>query len=161
MAREGIITVKNARIIFRNFQGKAQKYNPEGRRNFCLVLEDPELIEDLRADGWNVKETNPRSEDQAPTTYIQVAVNYSNIPPKIHLISSKGETILDEEEVGMLDWAEIEHIDLTINPSHWTDEQGRDRVKAYLRSMFVTIWEDELEQLYSTKQGDEEPLPFE
>lgn len=158
MAREGVITVKNARIIFRNFQGKAQKYNPEGRRNFCLVLEDPQLIEDLKADGWNVKETNPRNEDQLPTIYIQVAVNYNNIPPKIHLISSKGETILTEEEVGMLDWAEIQNVDLTINPSHWKDDQGRDRVKAYLRTMYVTIWEDELEQLYSHR--DEEPIPF-
>ena len=79
---------------------------------------------------------------------MQVAVSYKNRPPKVVLISSKGQTLLDEDKINMLDWAEIENVDLTINPSRW-DVNGRKGIKAYLRSIYVTIVEDELDQKYS------------
>ncbi|NMC58666.1 MAG: hypothetical protein GYA51_04660, partial [Candidatus Methanofastidiosa archaeon] len=40
------IIVENARIAFRNFSGKEGKYNPAGRRNFCVFL-DPKTAEEL------------------------------------------------------------------------------------------------------------------
>ena len=148
MARDGFSTIKNARIFSRNFSGKEGKYNPEGRRNFCVHIEDIHDAEAMAKDGWNVRWLEPRDAEGERQPFIQVAVSFKNIPPKVVLVSKKGQTKLDEEEVGMLDWAEIEKIDLTINPSHW-NVSGNSGIKAYLRSAYVTIYEDELDELYS------------
>lgn len=141
------IVFENARIAFRNFSGKKGQYNPEGARNFVLLLDDPAVVADLRKDGWNVKELKPRDDQDEPQPYIQVAVNYSGRPPKITLVTSKGKTPLDEDSVSMLDWAEIKNIDLIVNPYEW-EVRGETGIKAYLKSMFVVIEEDELDMKY-------------
>ena len=88
------IVIENARIGFRNFSGKEGKYNPSGRRNFCVFL-DPKIAEDLVADGWNVRYLEPRDPDDEKQAYLQVAVNFSNVPPKIIVITSKNKTTLE------------------------------------------------------------------
>ena len=50
MAR-GFLTIKNAKIFARNFSGKEGKYNPEGRRNFCVHIDDIKAAEDMQRDG--------------------------------------------------------------------------------------------------------------
>lgn len=145
------ITIENARIGFRNFSGKEGKYNPEGKRNFCVFL-DRELAETLEEDGWNVRWLQPKNQDDDEQGYLQVAVSFDNIPPKILIISSKGKTLLDAESVGILDWAEISEVDLIIRPYNWVlQEKTKNEkrgVKAYVKSMYVTIVEDEFEKKY-------------
>lgn len=145
------ITIENARIAFRNFAGEAGQYNAAGRRNFCVFLEK-ELADTLTADGWNVRWLEPRDEGDDPQAYIQVAVQFGKIPPKIVLISSRGKTLLDEESIKLLDIAEIAEIDLIIRPYNWVLHEGTKKeisgVKAYLKSMYVTLAEDELEKKY-------------
>lgn len=142
------LTISNAKLFSKNFSGAEGKYNPEGRRNFCVFIDDLKTAEDMRADGWNIRFLEPRDENEERRAFMQVAVSYKNRPPKVVLISSKGQTLLDEDKINMLDWAEIENVDLTINPSRW-DVNGRKGIKAYLRSIYVTIVEDELDQKYS------------
>lgn len=145
------IVIENARIGFRNFSGKEGKYNPAGRRNFCVFLE-AELGQRLEEDGWNVRWLEPKDDGEEKQAYLQVAVSYDNIPPKLLIISSKGKTVLDEESVGILDWAEIKEVDLIIRPYNWTLHAGtrneKNGVKAYVKSMYVTIAEDEFESKY-------------
>ena len=148
MARDGFLTIKNAKLFSRNFSGKEGKYNPAGRRNFCVFIDDIRAAEDMQNDGWNIRWLEPRDESEARRAFLQVAVSYKNRPPKIVLVSSRGQTQLSEDEINMLDWAEIENVDITINPSHW-DVNGKTGIKAYLRSIYVTIYEDELDELYS------------
>lgn len=139
------IRIENAKITFRNFSGRPEKYNKEGKRNFCVVL-DREMGEILERDGWNVKWFKIREEGDEPEAYLQVAVNYdSSRPPKIFLKTSNGSTLLDEISISLLDTAEIENLDMIINPSRWKDDDDIWRIKAYLRSMEVVIYEDEIE----------------
>ena len=140
------IVIENARIGFRNFSGKEGKFNPAGRRNFCVFLES-DLARTLEGDGWNVRWLQPRDEEEEDQAYLQVAVSYDNIPPKIILVSSKGKNQLDEESVNILDWAEIENVDIIIRPYNW-DVNGKSGVKAYVKSMYVTLVEDEFEAKY-------------
>ena len=140
------IVIEGARIGFRNFSGKEGKFNPAGRKNFCVFI-DQELGRVLEGDGWNVRWLEPRDEGDDKQGYLQVAVSYDNIPPKIVLVSSKGKTILDETSVSLLDWAEIQDVDIIIRPYNW-DVNGKMGVKAYVKSMYVTIVEDEFEDKY-------------
>ena len=140
------IVIENARIGFRNFSGKEGKFNPAGRRNFCVFLET-ELARTLESDGWNIRWLQPRDESEDEQAYLQVAVSYDNIPPKIILVTSNGKSQLDEDSVNILDWAEIENVDLIIRPYNW-DVNGKSGVKAYVKSMYVTLVEDEFENKY-------------
>lgn len=140
------IIIENARIGFRNFSGNAGKFNPEGRRNFCVFLEY-DLGKVLEQDGWNVRWLQPRDEDDDPTPYLQVAVSYDNIPPKIVLVTGNGKTLLDVARVSILDWAEIANVDIVIRPYNWK-VSGKQGVKAYVKSMYVTLVEDALDRKY-------------
>lgn len=148
------IAIEGAKIVFRNFRGLEGKFNPAGRRNFCVLI-DNDLAEQLLQDGWNVRYFAPKEEGETPQAYMQVGVSYSNKPPKIWMVTSRGKTLLDEESVGALDWAEIVNIDMTINPYPW-NVSGKSGIKAYLKSMYVTIAEDEFEAKYA----DSDDCPF-
>ena len=122
------IIIENARIIFRNFRGEESKYNRAGNRNFCVIIEDSEQAEKLSNDGWNVRLLAPRDEDEEPRHYIQVAVSFENIPPKVYMIT---------------------------RPYSW-EVNGKTGIKAYLKTMYVTIEEDEFAEKYAEEEGPEE-----
>jgi hypothetical protein len=146
------IMIENAKIGFRNFSGAAGKFNTEGRRNFCVFLET-ETARNLQEDGWNIRWLEPRDGEDDPKPYLQVSVRFENelsrqkMNPKIVLISQHGKTVLNESTVNILDWAEIDTVDLIIRPYNW-NVSGKEGVKGYLKSMYATIVEDELESKY-------------
>lgn len=144
---DGTLVMEDARIIFRNFQGKEGQYNREGDRNFCVLL-DHKTADDMAADGWNIKTLKPREEGDEPQPYIQVSVNFKGRPPRIVMVTSRGRTDLGEDECEFLDWADIRSVDLIIRPYEWT-VNGKTGIKAYLKSIFVTIEEDYLELKYA------------
>lgn len=162
--RVGEITVEGATIIFRNFRGQPSEFNSEGTRSFGLLVDD-DLAEDLRADGWNVKTLKPRNEEEEkhPQAWLPVKVKYGKIPPIAVLITSRGKTRLTEETVGQLDWARIKNVDLMVRPYQYPEMSGRPAgISAYLKSIYVTIQEDALEEKYGNiPEADGEELPFE
>ena len=152
--RASNISIENARIIFRNFAGKPSKFNAEGKRNFCLILsnEDGERLKEI---GWNIKYLNPRDPDDEPQAYMQVSVAFDNFPPNIWLISGGKKTKLDEDSVSVLDYAEIENVDIIVRPYSWA-VNGKGGIKAYVKNMYVTIAENEFEKKYRDLEEDDE-----
>lgn len=145
--QDNAVVMENVRIVFRNFSGKEGMYNREGDRNFSVLLDD-EVANAMAEDGWNVKWLNPREEGDSPQAYLTVAVNYKGRPPRVVMVTSRGRTPLDESEIEVLDWVDIANVDLIVRPYEWA-VNGKTGIKAYLKSIFVTIHEDALELKYA------------
>lgn len=139
------VVVENAKIVFTNFSGEEKQFNPKGKRNFCLLI-SPEDADRLKSEGWNIKVLRPREEGDLEQPYLPVEVRYGQYPPKIVMVTSRNKTVLDEETVSILDTAEITNVDVVVRPFEW--EPGH--IKAYVKTMYVTIAEDEFEAKYET-----------
>ena len=154
MRRTENLVIEGAKLIFKNFAGEESKFNRRGNRNFCVVLEQEDAMNLMDA-GWNIKELNTR-EDEEPLYYLQTSVSFDNIPPKVVLISGRTKTMLDDTTIDTLDYAEIANVDLIIRPYHW-EVNGKTGIKAYLKTMYVTVEVDEFTAKY---EDIEEDMPF-
>lgn len=153
------LSIENARIIFRNFSGKESQFNRAGDRNFCVIIETADAKR-LSKDGWVVKDLRPRDDDEEPTHYIPVKVAFNQYPPNVWLVSKKKKTKLDEDTIGELDYLPIRTCDISIRPYDWT-VNGKSGRKAYLKTMYVVVEEDEFADKYSDfGPVDDEDIPF-
>ena len=146
------ILIRDAVIINRNFEGKAEKpYNPQGKRNFSVVL-DEEFANILIKDGWNVKiRPNPNDPDDPAKGYLSVSVQFdSKVPPRIIQITKRGDMVkrtpINENTAALIDSAEIKDVKLEIRPYNWeikNKDGSIDRgVRAYLKTMYYELVED-------------------
>lgn len=149
MATDSNVLMEGVRIVFRNFEGKEGPYNKAGDRNFAVLL-DEEVARMMAEDGWNIKWLTPREEDEGEPdqAYLPVSIRFDVFPPHVVLVTSGGRTQLDESTIEMLDYAEITNVDLIIRPYTWT-VNNKTGMKAYVKTMFVTIEEDELVKKYA------------
>lgn len=155
------IKIENARLVFRNFSGKPDKFNPQGgKRGFSVVIEDPSFAEELKREGWNIKQFNKRDdEEEEPEHFIDVKVSYGNVSPHIYLCTKRNKTLLTEETIGSLDYAEISKVDIVIRPYHY-EVRGNSGISAYVKTMYVTVVEDEFASKYEYDDEDLEEVPF-
>jgi hypothetical protein len=139
------LSLENVRIGFRNFEGREGQYNKGGDRNFVVFLEK-DLANGLAAEGWNVKfpresETRVDPDEPGRDPYLPVTVSFDNYPANVFLISNGNPTKISGNEAAMLDWAEIEHVDLVLRPYEWSVNRNSG-IKAYLKSGYFTIVTD-------------------
>lgn len=153
------ISIEDAHIIYRNFAGKETQYNRAGKRNFNVLFDDPDIIAQLIEDGWNLKPMQPHEDDETPKYRLEVALAFENVPPKIILIVGRKKTVLDEDSVSALDYAHILNVDLVIRPYNWVIQEGtrneKSGIKAYVKTMYVTIEKDEFADKYDDLELEE------
>lgn len=140
------VTIEGARIGFLNLSGAPGKYNEEGDRNFVVFLEE-NLARQMEDDGWNVR-WRRFGDAEEETATLKVSVKFGRYPPRIFMISGGRKTPLDEISVGSIDYADIENVDLIIRPYNW-EARGNRGVKAYLKTMYVTVYDDDLDRKYA------------
>lgn len=133
---KNIMQIDDARIIFKNFEGRGDKFNREGDRNFSLLIEDPNTADAMIKEGWNVKIKEGRDEDEGPFMRLPVKVKFTDYGPRVYLNSAGNVTQLDEESISCLDNIDIESVDMDIRPYDW-EVNGRTGRTAYLQSMEV------------------------
>lgn len=150
------ITIEGAELIFRNFEGQVKQYNANGRKEFGVLL-TAEHGAALEADGWNVKYLKDPETGEADLEkpWLPVACSFDNFPPQITMISSAGRQVLTEELVSVLDSVEIANCDVILRAYDW-DVNGATGRKAYLKTMFITIEEDELQKKYASVKTAED-----
>ena len=135
-APKGILQIDDARMVYRNFSGRGDKFNREGDRNFKLVIPDQETANRLIKEGWNVKVRPPREEGDEPFMTLPVKIKFKDRGPNVYLVTGRNRNRLDEELVSMLDNVDIESVDLDIRPYDW-EVNGKTGRTAYLLSMEV------------------------
>lgn len=157
-APKGILQIDDARIIFKNFEGRGDKFNREGDRNFSLLIEDPNTADALIKEGWNVKIKPGRDEDEGDFMRLPVKVKFTDYGPNVYLVSGGRRVELDEESIACLDNIDIESVDMDLRPYDW-DVNGRTGRTAYLQSMQVVQRVDRFAERYA-RMTDDEKLPF-
>ncbi|HAU85016.1 MAG TPA: hypothetical protein DCW90_05815 [Lachnospiraceae bacterium] len=148
MSKPENINIEGATIIWRNFSGKRDKFNP-GRRGFSVVIDDASMAEDLIREGWNIKEMPLREgEDPSEQSWsLPVKLNMNRYT-QVWLIVGSHKTLLTEETVGQLDIADFVNIDISIRPYEW-EMGGRTGISAYVDSMYVTIRGNKFAEKYA------------
>ena len=158
-APKGILQIDDAKIIFKNFEGRGDKFNREGDRNFSLLIEDPDTADALVKKGWNVKIKPSRDEDEEPFMRLPVKIKFTDYGPNVYLRTGDRVNKLDEESIGCLDNIDIDSVNMDIRPYDW-EVNGRTGRTAYLQSMEVVQRIDRFAARYSGNDIDGEPYPF-
>lgn len=138
-APKGILQIDDIngrQIIFKNFEGRGDKFNREGDRNFSLRIDDENTANALVKEGWNVRIKEGRDEDEGPFMRLPIKVKFTTYGPNVYLRTGDRVNELNEESIACLDNIEIESVDMDIRPYDW-DVNGRTGRTAYLQSMEV------------------------
>ena len=140
--KTNLLEIDDARIIWPNFEGRGDKYNQQGNRNFNLVIPNQDIADALMNDvneygaGWTVKMKAPREEGDDPLLYMNVKVKFNDRGPEVYLISGNNRVRLDKDTIKKLDNISIRSVNLDIRPYDDQGSFGPFR-SAYLSSLEV------------------------
>lgn len=148
MANVNNINIEGAMIIWKNFSGERDKFNP-GKRGFSVVIDDTVMADELRQEGWNVKDRplQEGADDSEQEWTLPVKLNMNRYT-QVWLIVGNHKTLLDEDTVSQLDVVDIVNCDISIRPYEWK-MNGRTGITAYVDSMYVTIRENKFAEKYA------------
>lgn len=180
-APRGVLEVNDARIVYSNFEGRGDKFNREGDRNFSLVIEEREpfkeevdslmdiypqfklqkgmmLHEILKELGWNVKIKPARDEEEGCFITLAVKVKFNDRGPTAYLKAGRNAVRLNEDTIGCLDQVDILGIDMDIRPYDWELPSGLTGRSAYLQAIEVIQRVDRIAERYANRFDDEEEV---
>ena len=165
------IKLPEMHITYKNFGGTRFA---GGKRDFAIILENPEDIQQLINFGFNVKMFNKKNPEDPDSYYLKVKVNFKNdeegklLGPYIYIVN--GDHIskpLKASNVELIDKADIDYCDIYITP-YRSVVNGTEFISAYLDTMYVNVRKDEFEEKYKMYQRDidednmvEDEIPFE
>ncbi len=162
--------IRNAEIDYFNFAGEASTFNAAGSRNFCLVLDDIELVKKMEEDHWNMKPYKKSLNEETgeyEKYYTQISVEYGSKfypDPIIKYVSDGGrkQTVIEEDMLNLdsevsPDKLYFDRIDLTIRLNRSINKTtGLPQTKGKLLYMYAWLEEDDLKREYDDMMyGDE------
>ncbi len=149
------LIIDDAVIKFPNFEGREERYNRKGDRNFLLDIPTEEMAQALRERGWNVSIKDKRDEGGDLFMSLKVKVKFNDRGPAIYLNTNGKVNMLDEESAGMIDQIDIASVSMDIRPYDW-EVNGKCGRTAYLERIDVV---QELDR-FAARYHEEEALPF-
>lgn len=155
------VIMENAKLCFKpNFEGRETKnqmtgdiMNQKGKRNFEVVMDDPETniskrwydqetgqfmtkkisADDLANEGWNIKIFTPKDDTRSPFRHMRVQVSFDRKPPKIYMsVNGNPEVELDEDTVKDIDDCQIMYADIAFRSHPWENSFGQSGINGYL-----------------------------
>lgn len=135
------IIMEHVKISNRNFSG--ERYQRGGERSVRVNIEDPDIAQKLSDDGWPVHIRMPKEDGDKPYMYIPAAIKYKTLPPTIVVVSSKKYEVYDESRLAEIDGFNIRDVDVELRPRYWVDDDGNEKIKAYVKAMHVYIEDDD------------------
>lgn len=160
----GTLQIDNARILWPNFAGAEKGYDREGDRNFTLVFDNEALVDELIADGWNIKKRASDDPDEPPFMTMKVKLSYkeradgSVFGPKAYLWTNGIRNELDQDSIACLDHIDRGEINMDIRPHDW-EYHGKTGRTARLNVIEVFQNVDRFQERYANMRS-EEKLPF-
>ena len=139
----GYLEINEARILWPNFEGRGDRFNKQGDRNFHLIIPDQEIADAMLSDknqygdSWNVKIKPPRGDGDAPFMHMQVKVKFNGRGPNVYLVSGNKQIRLNEDTIKCLDDIDILYADMDIRPYDDVMPSGQSFRSAYLSAMRV------------------------
>ena len=139
------IRIDDVLLIHKNFSGRETQFNREGNRCFDVVIDDDDLANRMKDDGWNVK--TKVKDDGSNFNFLPIQISYKYKAPHVHMIVNNRHTELtSEEELNRFDDATILKCDIGIRPRLW--DPDHHKIKAYLDELWITIEGEYYEEKY-------------
>ena len=166
------LEIENAQLRFRNFSGTEKQamvnnrmtiVNDRGNRNFNVIL-DPEASNiywndelvtnpnfglELASLGFSVSVKPGREEGESDEYRLPVHIGFGNITPELYMITGNKKIRLTEENIGVLDGADIIKADISINNGRpYVAKDGTEKVKAWCNVGFFTVAQSRFASMY-------------
>lgn len=182
------VKIEDAQIAFKDFTGTVGDFNQYGNKNFTLILhpdtpiglvwekdgkkyEEEEVaswlgMTDAHGFAWNLRPPKTIDENDPDKMYLNVTVSYAKFAPTVIQIVDGTPVPLVAETISTLDTQRILTADVAFTPSYWERATGKG-IKAYLKTMYVTVEVDEFASKYNFTHysgpslGGDDDAPFE
>lgn len=138
----------NIKWAFSHFDGRLDTFNDEGDHNFVVIIPE-EDAQRLAAVGWAVKEKDPLEEGDPPEFHLKCKISYRFEDPKIYLIKGERKFRAAEEDLGDINRATCERVDVILSPSRWSRPDGTSGVTAYTKELYAVVRESRFAAQYS------------
>lgn len=153
------IEIEDGVIAYKDFSGRVDENNENGEKTvtFAISIDDGlKLIED----GWYLrKQEFPNDPYREPRYLLKTCITFKTKDgrpkdPKVFMVREDGSMVhMTEDTIGLLDGADIIKVDAVIGPWRWR-RNGKEGVKAYVNSMYITVKENRIDAKYRTMMNE-------